>query len=111
MASARLSRSGSRENSSEATGSSARVYLLPTARTPEVEQILERDAHRDVVARPAEYSDVIHYVGPVPDDDVPELVAGALEGLDNRDVDGDPRVVPPHVGDVHHAVRPGPQKG
>jgi len=44
-------------------------------RLAEVEQILKCRPHRDVIAGPAEDADSIHYIRPVPDDNIPKLVS------------------------------------
>ena len=72
--------------------------------TPEVKQILESRTHGDVVAGPAEYANPVNDIRSVPNDGISQFVSPPSQLFDEFQVNGYPLILPPHVGNVDHAM-------
>lgn len=75
---------------------------------PEVQQILERSTHRNVIRRPAEDSNTINNVCTVPDNRISQLVSSLKHGMIDVDVNWYSlpaiAIAPPHIRYIDDVV-------
>jgi hypothetical protein len=76
-----------------------------------VQQVLKRCPHSYVITGPTKYTDAIHDVGPVPNDNVSQLISDLPKSFNERYMYRDPLVFPPHIRDINHAVTVWSQQG
>src|SRR3989338_2016534 len=77
---------------------------LNRRRPPEIEKVFKCDAHRYVIAWPAENPYVVYDICPVPYYYISQFISPSSHFLYKRNVKGYSPVFPPHVRDIYYAM-------
>lgn len=87
------------------------LFLFIFIRQREIEDIFKCCSHGNVAAWPAEYTNPVDEVTPVPDNGVPEFVARSPHGIDNADVERYALSIDPCVCNIDQNVCPFSENG
>src|SRR3989338_3894962 len=81
------------------------VHLrLYYGRPPKIQQVFKSYTHSDVVAGPSKYANSVDNICPIPNDNVPEFVATPPKFFNERNMNSNTLILPPHIRDVDHTM-------
>src|SRR3989338_2404345 len=81
------------------------VHLrLRYGRPPEIQQVFKSHAHGDVVARPSEYANSVNNICSITNDNIPKLITPTPKFFNERNMNSDTLILPPHIRNVDHAM-------